>query len=654
MVFFDFQKFPLADALPILLSDKTTGKNIIFATDEYKNLSEEAEKTSEIQVDFFSPESAFIIEPRVVKALEQKQTRTKQKAEVFTPSWICNLMNNDCDEVWFGKRAIFNSEINQQWTETKDKVPFQNPHDWEKYVFSPRLEITCGEAPFIVSRYDTVTGEPIPVEKRIGILDRKIRVVSENTINEKEWLEWTTKAFQSVYGYEFQGDNLLIARSNLLLAFCDYVSHYLRREPTADEIKKIAEIIVWNIWQMDGLTGLLPFDKPEENELVLDLFDDRSKDSVTDRERAVFDWKNNRKIFFSPETKMKFDFVIGNPPYQDESVGDQKAYTRPVYHFFIDEAAKISSKVELIHPARFLFDAGGTPKEWNQKMLQSPHFKILRHELVSARIFPNTDIKGGVVISYQDSEKKFEPIGTYSAFPELTAIVKKVCNSKDVFSLNEIIANRGLYRFSASAYQEHPRELEKVTDSRLTASSFERMPSLFLETPPSDGKKKSKAKYVQILGLSGSKRVYRWFRKDYLNDVASLTSYKVIVPSANGSGALGEVPSTPLIGQPLIGQPLVGHTETFMSIGSFEKLSEAEACLKYIKTKFARALLGVLKVTQHNSPDKWKYVPLQDFTSTSDIDWSRTIPDIDQQLYKKYGLSNDEINFIETHVKEMN
>lgn len=134
-----------------------------------------------------------------------------------------------------------------------------------------------------------------------------------------------------------------------------------------------------------------------------------------------------------------------------------------------------------------------------------------------------------------------------------------------------------------------------------------------------------------------------------LNEVPSLNSYKVIISSANGSGALGEALSTPLIGQPLI-----GHTETFMSIGSFEKLSEAEACLKYIKTKFARALLGVLKVTQHNSPDKWKYVPLQDFTSTSDIDWSKTIPDIDQQLYKKYGLSNDEINFIETHVKEMN
>lgn len=648
MVFFDFQKFPLADALPILLSDKTTGKNIIFATDEYKNLSEEAEKTSEIQVGFFSPDSDFVIEPRVVKALEQKQTRTKQKAEVFTPSWICNLMNNDCDEVWFEKRSVFNTEIDQQWTETKDKVPFQNSHDWEKYVVSPRLEITCGEAPFIVSRYDTVTGEPIPVEKRVGILDRKIRVVSENTINEKEWLEWTTKAFQSVYGYEFQGDNLLIARSNLLLAFCDYVSHYLHRDPTIDEIQKIAEIIAWNVWQMDGLTGLLPFERPQEEELELDLFEDLNIDSGK-TEIVILDWKRNKQVPFTMEKKMKFDFVIGNPPYQDESVGEQKAYTRPVYHFFIDEVAKLGRKVELIHPARFLFDAGGTPKEWNQKMLKNPHFKILRHEHISSKIFPNTDIKGGVVISYQDSGKKFGAIGTYSAFPELSAIVKKVCSSKDMLSLNEIMANRGLYRFSNAAYQEHPRELAKVTDSRLTASSFERMPSLFLKNPPSKERKEGKKEYVQILGLSGSKRVYRWFRKDYLNEVPSLNSYKVIISSANGSGALGEALSTPLIGQPLI-----GHTETFMSIGSFEKLSEAEACLKYIKTKFARALLGVLKVTQHNSPDKWKYVPLQDFTSTSDIDWSKTIPDIDQQLYKKYGLSNDEINFIETHVKEMN
>ena len=325
MVFFDFQKFPLADALPILLSDKTTGKNIIFATDEYKNLSEEAEKTSEIQVGFFSPDSDFVIEPRVVKALEQKQTRTKQKAEVFTPSWICNLMNNDCDEVWFEKRSVFNTEIDQQWTETKDKVPFQNSHDWEKYVVSPRLEISCGEAPFIVSRYDTVTGEPIPVEKRVGILDRKIRVVSENTINEKEWLEWTTKAFQSVYGYEFQGDNLLIARSDLLLAFCDYVSHYLHRDPTIDEIQKIAEIIAWNVWQMDGLTGLLPFERPQEEELELDLFEDLNIDSGK-TEIVILDWKRNKQVPFTMEKKMKFDFVIGNPPYQDESVGEQKAY----------------------------------------------------------------------------------------------------------------------------------------------------------------------------------------------------------------------------------------------------------------------------------------------------------------------------------------
>lgn len=650
MVFFDFQKFPLADALPILLSDKTTGKNIIFATDEYKNLSEEAEKTSEIQVGFFSPESDFVIEPRVVKALEQKQTRTKQKAEVFTPSWICNLMNNDCDEVWFEKRSVFNTEIDQQWTETKDKVPFQNPHDWEKYVVSPRLEITCGEAPFIVSRYDTVTGEPIPVEKRVGILDRKIRVVSENTINEKEWLEWTTKAFQSVYGYEFQGDNLLIARSNLLLAFCDYVSHYLHREPTSDEIQKIAEIIAWNIWQMDGLTGLLPFEKLQDDELELDLFDSPNEDEKKVLKRTIFDWHRNKQLHFAPEKKMKFDFVIGNPPYQDESVGDQKSYARPVYQFFIDEAAKIGNKVELIHPARFLFDAGGTKKEWNNKIRNNPHFKIMRYEPVSERIFPNTDIKGGVVVSYMDHNKIFGPLGVFTPFKELNEILKKVISVPSFESFSQIIANRGLYRFSDKAYREVPDEMQKVSDPRLTSSSFERMPDLFLTDVQKSSKHTGIApKYVQILGLCGGKRVYRWFRKDYLTNVPSLNFYKVMVPKANGSGALGEVLSTPLIGQ-----PKVGHTETFLTVGCFDTKQEAKACLSYIKTKFARCMLGVLKVTQDNPAEKWRYVPLQDFTKNSDIDWSESIPNIDQQLYKKYGLSNEEITFIETNVKEMN
>lgn len=342
--------------------------------------------------------------------------------------------------------------------------------------------------------------------------------------------------------------------------------------------------------------------------------------------------------------KKLFDFCIGNPPYQDETVGEQKKYAPPVYNLFLDEAYKIGEKVEMIHPARFLFNAGGTPKEWNEKMLRDPHFKILFHEHISSNIFPTTDIKGGVVISYHDMDRNYGAIETYTSFPELNSILKRVKNyDKDFVALSSIIENRGLYRFSRKIYDEKPEEMKKVTDSRIGASSFERMPSLFTADKPNDD-----FEYAEFLGLFKGKRVYRWFRKDYFNLVDSFNNYKVLLPAANGSGALGEVLSSPLIGRPLI-----GHTETFLTIGNFKNSREAESCLKYVKTKFCRTMLGILKITQHNSAEKWKYVPLQDFTSSSDIDWSKSIHEIDLQLYKKYGLNQEEIDFIEKNVKEM-
>lgn len=347
--------------------------------------------------------------------------------------------------------------------------------------------------------------------------------------------------------------------------------------------------------------------------------------------------------------KKLFDFVIGNPPYQDESVGAQKQFAPPIYNAFMDSANEVATKVELIHPARFLFNAGGTPKEWNKKMLSNPHFKVLEHEQNSSKIFPNTDIKGGIAVTYHDDSKNFGAIGAYTAFPQLNTILKKVRSYNGFIGLNHIIANRGLYKFSKIAYSEEPEELKKLSDSRIGASSFAKMPRLFTEEKPSD----KEHEYVQFFGLLHRKRVYRWFRRDFFNPVESFDKYKVMVPAANGSGALGEVLSTPLIGQPLIGQPLIGHTETFMSIGCFKTKLESEACLKYICSKFCRVMLGVLKITQHNSPEKWAYCPLQDFTSSSDIDWSKSVHDIDLQLYKKYGLSEDEISFIESHVKEM-
>lgn len=337
----------------------------------------------------------------------------------------------------------------------------------------------------------------------------------------------------------------------------------------------------------------------------------------------------------------KFDFVVGNPPYHKEAKGNNESDT-PLYHYFYDSTSKIAEKIELITPARFLFNAGYTPKKWNEKMLNDTHFKVLHYEANSTKIFPNADIKGGVAITYIDSSQYFEPIEVFTSFPELNSIRKKVDKFKED-SLSNIISNRGLYKYSDNAYLEETDELKKSADARIAPSAFERMPNLFTDEKPTDNNE-----YIRIYGLVKGKRVYKWFRKDYLKEVENLYKYKVLIPKANGSGAIGEGISTPLVGT-----PLVGFTETFISIGETDSRDEAEAILKYVKTKFARTMLGILKVTQNNAKPTWKYVPLQDFTKNSDIDWSQSIPEIDQQLYKKYRLSPEEIDFIEEKVQEM-
>lgn len=152
-----------------------------------------------------------------------------------------------------------------------------------------------------------------------------------------------------------------------------------------------------------------------------------------------------------------------------------------------------------------------------------------------------------------------------------------------------------------------------------------------------------------MLGILKNKRTWKYIPLKYVDmSHENIDKWKVLVPRANGSGALGEVLSTPLIGEPLI-----GYTQSFIGIGSFDTEFEAVAAMKYIKSKFARVILGVLKVTQDNDRGVWKLIPLQDFTQSSDIDWSKPIHEIDLQLYRKYGLDENEIEFIESHVKEM-
>ena len=340
-----------------------------------------------------------------------------------------------------------------------------------------------------------------------------------------------------------------------------------------------------------------------------------------------------------------FDYVIGNPPYQEdvENDGDR---ANPVYNKFMDAAYEVADCVELIHPARFLFNAGQTPKAWNNKMLHDQHFKVLLYEPDALKIFPNTDIKGGVVITLRDKNKMFGEINVFTAYDELNHIVQKITRLNKTGFLSEIVSARGSYRTTemfSTAFPFAASRLGKGTGNMLVSNFFDKLPEAI-----ADEEEESSKGLLKILCRTNNERVFRYIRREYIQPNDFIDTYNVASPEANGSGKFGEKLT---IGEIL--KPNEGATDTFISIGKFETVYEAQMLNKYMKTKFFRALLGVRKVTQHCPPAVWSMIPLQDFTPSSDIDWSKSIHEIDLQLYRKYGLSAEEIEFIEAHVKEM-
>lgn len=348
-------------------------------------------------------------------------------------------------------------------------------------------------------------------------------------------------------------------------------------------------------------------------------------------------FKNNQEL------NMKFDVIVGNPPYQEmmENTSDS-----PIYPLFLDNAYKIANIVITITPGRFLFNAGKTSKRWNQKMLDDEHIKVAHYEQDGTKIFPTTDIKGGVVILLRDANKKIGPIGVFSTFEELRTIFNKIrfFVQDEKNTLAGIYYSTDSFRFTDKMHEDFPDAESKLSSGhRYTVAS-----SVFTSLPEIFKKEKSEGD-LSFIGVINNTRYWRYIDAKYINSShPNLNKYKVLIPGSNGSGAIGEVLSTPLVGE-----PLVGHTQTFISFGAFDSKLEAENCMKYIKTKFARTCLGILKITQSNKKITWKYVPLQDFTSSSDIDWNKSIHEIDLQLYKKYNLSDEEIDFIETRVREM-
>ncbi len=340
---------------------------------------------------------------------------------------------------------------------------------------------------------------------------------------------------------------------------------------------------------------------------------------------------------------VKFDVVIGNPPYQNEGIG-LVARDEPIYHKFMDLAYEVSDKALLITPARFLFNAGQTSKAWNQKMLADEHLKVLYFEQDSSQVFPNTDIKGGIVVTLHDKKRVFGAIGRFTPIEWLNDLLHLV-REKSARSFNEYLFGKSSYKFTKRLYDKYPELKGRVSISEeksIGSNIFEKLPEIFTD-------EKTYTNQIGIYGRLNNERVTKWIEPDLIEEHPNLNKYKVFLPASNGSGSIGEVLSTPLVGT-----PLVGHTQTFISFGAFDQEEEAENCLKYIKTDFARAMLGTLKITQHNqSKEVWSNVPWFDFSDYSIIDWSQSVAEIEEQLYRYFEVPEEIVVQIKANVRQM-
>ncbi len=422
----------------------------------------------------------------------------------------------------------------------------------------------------------------------------------------------------------------------------------LTNEEKADVWKKVIEkniFVVCKTKMAERITNrtLVGFSKIKVNAKCYTDVRNNNADIIetlkNNPQHFVEDVKNGKEFWKANNNrKMKFNAVVSNPPYQ---VGVNK---EPLYHHFISIGMEIGDLGTLIHPGRFLFNAGKTPKAWNQKMLNDEHFKVVKYWKKSDEVFDAVDIKGGVAVTMWDKQNVIGPIGTFVLHDELRTIQEKV-ESLGEESFSKLVYSRDLYQLTELFYKENP-ELEgrqsKGHRFDLGTTAFSLFPEVFSdEKPAGDG-------YALVVGRENDTRIAKWIKKEYLKLPDNFESYKVVVPKSNGSGHFGESLSSPFVAAPFHAQ-----NTTFLSIGKFDSIFEAEACLKYIKTKFVRCMLGILKVTQDNPKSVWSKVPLQNFTQQSDINWDLSIPELDAALYQKYNLTQDEIDFIESNVSAM-
>lgn len=313
------EKYP--GLMDILLSDRTTKGNIFWATTNYEYLGDDFLYHAPILTNLITGENGDLLMPRVHKDKVLQHIRSKEMAEIFTPSWVCNSQNNLIDKAWFGREGVFNKELIsvhglQIWEVNQAKIQFPKGKTWKDYVSDTRLEIACGEAPYITSRYDTTTDQFIPIEKRIGLLDRKMRVINENVNSPDEWMLAAQSAYKNTYAYEWQGDSLFLARESMLITFIENYTHKFNQEPPLESILTIAEIISWNVWQMDGLKGVVPNSCQIKMEEKYDLFGNSDKEYIKCKgceSENIFNHNGTYCLIMDWEAKNPSSNEIGTP-----------------------------------------------------------------------------------------------------------------------------------------------------------------------------------------------------------------------------------------------------------------------------------------------------------------------------------------------------
>lgn len=641
----DFHAPEVQAVLDTLLKDKSTGKNIIWATDPPEELQtvmyEPVTDRSQITTQQLGLTHYEVVLPRMMKQTDTQQQRTRKKGEVFSPAWVCNKMNNALDADWFGALGAeesagqFTVELPQGWQTVETPVQFPvckgRTPAWVQYVQSRRLEVTCGEAPFLASRYDAATGEMIPVARRIGVLDRKLRVVSENAATEDEWRKYATHAVQSTYGYEYQGDNLLLARVNLLLTYAEHLQARWQRKPTEEELLPIANIISWNLWQMDGLHLSVPGGKPQPEAEQLDLFSmlGAAEEQPPTVSCKVKNWRKgshgttqNFETIQEGSTSMKFDYVIGNPPYQISDGGAGVSAT-PIYNRFI-EAIKTThpGAICLIIPAKWYSGGKGLDK-FREEMLGDRHISTLVDYSNSLDVFPNVDVAGGVCYfvwkeayngkckytNYRNGKattayRDLNEFQTFIRYPVASEIVKKVKEDGEL-TLDKVVSSRKPFGLATTA---KPMKTGDV-----------------------------------ILRYNGGRGPYK--RTEIRVGTEMIDQWKIIISrlTAEHAGQPAKDGKYRVLSTMELLKPGEICSETYLVAGAFDSKEEATNYMDYLKTQFVRFLILQIAMTQQLSKASFAFVPCQDFTRK----WT------DKQLFEKYGLSSEEVNYIQGMIKEM-